>query len=74
MLLDTKGPEIRIGKFVKDMIILNKGDTFILTNKDILGDETKVSVTYKNLYNEVQIGTQILINDGTIEGKLKTKI
>ena len=67
LLLDTKGPEIRIGKFVKDMIILNKGDTFILTNKDILGDETKVSVTYKNLYNEVQIGTKILINDGTIE-------
>ena len=67
LLLDTKGPEIRIGKFVKDMIMLNKGDTFILTNKDILGDETKVSVTYKNLYNEVQIGTKILINDGTIE-------
>ena len=67
ILLDTKGPEIRIGKFVKDMIMLNKGDTFILTNKDILGDETKVSVTYKNLYNEVQIGTKILINDGTIE-------
>ena len=49
------------------MIMLNKGDTFILTNKDILGDETKVSVTYKNLYNEVQIGTKILINDGNIE-------
>ncbi len=67
LLLDTKGPEIRIGKFANDMIILKKGDIFTLVNENILGDEGKVSVTYKNLYNEVQIGTKILINDGTIE-------
>jgi len=67
MLLDTKGPEIRIGKFKTDEAILNEGDTFTLVNEEILGDNDKVSVTYKNLYNEVGIGTRILINDGTIE-------
>lgn len=67
MLLDTKGPEIRIGKFETGEAILKEGDSFILLNEDVLGDNTKVSVTYKNLYNEVDIGTRILINDGTIE-------
>ena len=67
LLLDTQGPEIRIGKFANDEIVLENGDVFTLTNEDILGNKTKVSITYKNLYNEVQIGTKILINDGTIE-------
>lgn len=67
MLLDTKGPEIRIGKFATGEAFLKEGDTFTLLNEDIDGDDTKVSVTYKNLYNEVQIGTRILINDGLIE-------
>ncbi len=47
---------------------------FTLTNEDILGNKTKVSITYKNLYNEVQIGTKILINDGTIETIVKKKL
>ncbi len=67
MLLDTKGPEIRIGKFETGEAILNAGDTFTLLNEDVLGDNTKVSVTYKNLANEVSVGTRILINDGIIE-------
>ena len=67
MLLDTKGPEIRIGKFATGEAILKEGDTFTLLNDDIDGDNTKVSVTYKNLYNEVTPGTRILINDGLIE-------
>ena len=71
LLLDTKGPEIRIGKFANDEIVLENGDVFTLTNEDILGNKTKVSITYKNLYNEVQIGTKILSNDGTIETIVK---
>ena len=67
MLLDTKGPEIRIGKFATGEAILKEGDTFTLLNDDIDGDNTKVFVTYKNLYNEVTPGTRILINDGLIE-------
>lgn len=70
LLLDTKGPEIRIGKFANDMIDLKSGDIFTLVCDDILGDETKVSITYKELYKEINIGTTILINDGTIEVKV----
>lgn len=71
MLLDTKGPEIRIGKFETGEATLKEGDTFTLLNEDVLGDNTKVSVTYKNLANEVSIGTRILINDGIIEVVVK---
>ena len=67
MLLDTKGPEIRIGKFATGEAHLKEGDTFTLLNEDVDGDDSKVSVTYKNLYNEVTPGTRILINDGLIE-------
>lgn len=71
MLLDTKGPEIRIGKFETGEAILEEGQEFTLLNEDIPGDNTKVAVTYKNLANEVAIGTRILINDGTIEVTVK---
>lgn len=67
LLLDTKGPEIRIGKFENGKIELNPGDLFTLVTEEILGNKEKVSITYKNLYNEVQVGTTILINDGIIK-------
>ena len=47
LLLDTQGPEIRIGKFESDEAILVNGATFTLLHDDILGDDTKVSITYK---------------------------
>ena len=71
LMLDTKGPEIRIGKFKDGKIILKEGDLFTLVNEDILGDQEKVSVTYKNLSDEIDIGTTILINDGLIECKVE---
>ena len=71
LLLDTQGPEIRIGKFKDKEAILENGKTFTLLNDDVLGDNTKVSITYKNLYNEINIGRTVLINDGTIELKVK---
>ena len=71
LLLDTQGPEIRIGKFQKDEAFLENGSTFTLLNEDTLGDNTKVSITYKELYKDVEIGRTILINDGTIELKVK---
>ena len=71
LLLDTQGPEIRIGKFKGDKAILENGDIFTLLNEDVLGDNTKVSITYKTLYKEIDIGRTILINDGTIELKVK---
>lgn len=71
LLLDTQGPEIRIGKFECDEAVLKNGAEFTLLNDDVLGDDTKVSITYKNLYNEIDIGRTILVNDGTIELKVK---
>ena len=69
-LLDTKGPEIRIGKFENGEIWLNPGATFTLKTEDIIGNKEQVSITYKNLYNEVSAGTVILINDGLIKIKV----
>ena len=71
LMLDTKGPEIRIGKFESGEIILNEGDTFTLTTDEILGNRERVSITYKNLPNEISVGTKILINDGLIECEVK---
>ena len=71
LLLDTQGPEIRIGKFENGKVNLKEGQEFTLLNEDILGDNTKVSITYKNLYNEINVGSIILINDGTIEVQVK---
>lgn len=66
-LLDTKGPEIRIGTFAQNRIQLEQGQEFILTADDIEGTNDKVSITYKNLPREVEPGTTILIDDGLIE-------
>lgn len=68
ILLDTKGPEIRTG-VLKDgqKVFLNAGDTFILTTEEIVGDETKVSITYDGLVDDVDTGKRILIDDGLIE-------
>lgn len=71
LLLDTQGPEIRIGMFKEAPITLKKGDTFTLVNEDIEGDETKVSISYKELYKDVKVGTLILVDDGLIELKVK---
>ena len=70
MLLDMQGPEIRTGMLVtgkNDKIMLEDGQKFILMNEDIIGDKDKVSVSYKDLYKDVQEGTRILIDDGAIE-------
>ena len=68
ILLDTKGPEIRT-KLLKDhkKITLEAGSEFTLTTGDIEGDETRVAITYENLYKDVKKGGKILIDDGLIE-------
>lgn len=67
LLLDTKGPEIRTGKFNEKEVILKDGDSFILVNEDVVGDSTKCTVSYKELYKDVKKGSRILINDGLVE-------
>lgn len=66
-LLDTKGPEIRLGTFKNPKgVILKEGQAFTLTTDEIEGDEERCSVSYKGLVNDVKNGMQILINDGLI--------
>ncbi len=67
LILDTKGPEIRIRKFKEEPVYLEQGKTFILTTDDIEGDVTRVSVTYKDLPNDLKKGARVLIDDGLIE-------
>lgn len=70
-LLDTKGPEIRLRDFAAGKVELKAGQEFILTTEEILGDETKASITYKNLKEDVKEGSRILIDDGKIEMEVK---
>lgn len=71
IMLDTKGPEIRTKKF-NGKVLLNQGNEFtIYTREDVMGDETKCSVTYKNLHNDVEVGGKILIDDGLIALEIK---
>ena len=71
ILLDTKGPEIRIGRFALDKkVYLAQGNKFILTTNNIDGDEKHVSVTYKDLPKDLKKGGRVLIDDGLIELKV----
>ena len=66
IMLDTKGPEYRIKTFEKGKITLNEGDSFTFTTDDIVGDNTKVAVSYKELPGELSVGDTILLNNGLL--------
>lgn len=66
IMLDTKGPEYRIGTFKNGKIHLNDGDEFIFTTEDVEGDQTRVSVSYKHLVEELSVGDKILLNNGLV--------
>ena len=67
ILLDTKGPEIRIGEFENKSVILTKGQNFTLTTREVLGNENEVSISYSELPYRIKLGDRILIDDGLIE-------
>lgn len=67
ILLDTKGPEIRIKDFKNGKVELKEGQKFTLCTDDVEGDETRVSITYNDLPKDVKAGTHILIDDGLID-------
>ena len=54
-LLDTKGPEIRLKEFASGKVELKNGQTFTLTTEDIVGDESRVAITYKELPDDVVV-------------------
>lgn len=66
IMLDTKGPEYRIKTFENHKVYLNDGDTFTFTAEDCVGNNERVSVSYKNLANEVNVGDNILVNNGLL--------
>jgi len=67
VLLDTKGPEIRLKAIEGGKTELVSGQKFILTSDEVVGNNEKVSITYKNLKNDISVGSTILIDDGLIE-------
>ena len=66
-LADTKGPEVRLGTFDGGKVTLVAGNVFTLTTDDIIGDTTRVGISYANLPSEIGVGTRILLDDGLIE-------
>lgn len=66
IMLDTKGPEYRIGTFANKKISLSEGDVFIFTTEDIVGDERHVSVNYKHLPEDLSAGDVITVNNGLV--------
>lgn len=69
-VLDTKGPEMRLGEFKDGSVMLEKGKPFTLTYSDEPGDVTHVSVNHKKLYTEVKPGDTLLLSDGLVALKV----
>ena len=69
LVLDTKGPEIRTGVLESgnEKVVIYEGNTFTFVNEDIIGNETKASISYKSLYEDVTVGSKILVDDGCLE-------
>lgn len=66
ILMDTKGPEIRLGAFQDGKAYLQEGAEFILTTREVVGNNCMAAVNYAGLTNDVQPGMQILLDDGLI--------
>lgn len=66
IMLDTKGPEYRIGTFEDHKVTLQEGAQFIFTTEEVVGNEERVTVSYKNLMNEIHVGDTILVNNGLL--------
>ena len=71
-MLDTKGPEVRLGNFKDSKVFLQNGATFILTTEDILGDEQRVSLSYKEIMRDIKLGVHFFIDDGLVELEVKS--
>ena len=66
IMLDTKGPEYRIGTFKEHKAFIEEGSTFIFTAEEVEGDSSRVTVSYKGLPEEVSPGDRILVNNGLL--------
>ena len=66
IMLDTKGPENRIGTFENGKVEVQDGAVFTFTIDDIVGDATRVSVNYKDLIKNLSVGDRIMVNNGLV--------
>ena len=66
ILMDTKGPEIRLENFKESSVLLKEGQSYTLTSEDILGDETIAAITYSELPSQLKAGDNVLIDDGRV--------
>ena len=71
ILLDTKGPEVRVRDFKDGKVTLEEGQLFTLTADDVEGTKDIVSITYNRLYEDLEVGMRVLIDDGLIEMKVE---
>ncbi len=71
IMLDTKGPEYRIKTFENGKISLNDGDEFTFTTEDVIGNEQRVSVSYKGLIKDLSVGDKITVNNGLVVFEVK---
>ncbi len=71
-LLDTKGPEIRLGDFEQKQVVLKQGQMFTLTTNEILGNKESAYITYSGLPYDVTPGNRILIDDGLVEMEVES--
>ena len=71
-MLDTKGPEYRIGLFENGSIFLNDGDSFTFTTDEVIGDEKRVSVSYKGMAKDLAVGDKVLVNNGLLIFKVES--
>lgn len=67
LLLDTKGPEIRLRDFEGSKVEIQKDQRFTLTTRDILGNAEEAAITYAGLPKEISVGDAVLIDDGKLK-------
>jgi pyruvate kinase len=73
ILLDTKGPEIRTQTLKDGVAELQAGQELTVSMEEVIGDNTKISVTYPGLINDVEVGSKLLLDDGLIELEVTSK-
>ena len=71
VMLDTKGPEYRIRTFKEGRVTLSEGDPFVFTTEDVEGDETRVSVNYDHLTDDLSVGDTVLVNNGLVSFRVE---
>ena len=67
ILQDLQGPKIRVGRFAQSPVVLEQGQTFVITAEDVVGDQHRVSTTYTLLPQDVRPGMQLLLDDGNLQ-------